>query len=108
MTSYRGDLISAFALQPCLTTGFHLASDVLVGDEPSHPTGLQADAFTCNEGGIEIAVFNDNIAPDELDYADLSDILAVISGFHQQYAMREVEFDVLSSRSAASVIVGHG
>lgn len=106
LTSYAGNYIPAWNLQPCLTEGFKQAADVLSEDTPAHYTALVRNTWTCDENGIEIVIFGNRIPGSaDLDFFDLATILTLISEFHQRYAMRNTEFQILGS---SSVPVGHG
>ena len=106
--SYSGRPIAAWNLEACLTHGFKSAADVLSEDESPHRTGLEHDEWTCAEDGIEIALLGDRPGLEDLDFFDLASFLTLISEFHQRYAMRGIEFDVLRPRSEAFGKVGHG
>ena len=95
LTSYSGNPISAWNLESCLTEGFKTVADVLYADTPTHPTALDSRKWLCYENGIEVVVAGNGHGLDALSYYDLASILTLISKFHEQYAMRSIEFDIL-------------
>ena len=108
MTAYKGNYISAWNLESCLTDGFRLATTVIVADEPTHRTPLAQHTWVCDSNGVEMVVVSQDPRSYELTYFDLSMVLALISDFHQRYAMRDIAFNILGPRVENYVQVGRG
>lgn len=105
LRSYAGNPIPAWNLEPCLTEGFESAADILAGDTPTSFTPLVDNSFECEQNGVEIVILQTTYQSDALDYHDLASILAMISKFHQQYAMPNVDFEIHAQKGDH---LGHG
>ena len=108
MTLYRGNYISAWDLESCLTDGFKLATSVIFEDGSTHHTPLTQHTWVCDNNAVEMEIVSEDPSLYDLTYFDLSMVLALISEFHQVYAMGNIAFNILGTRAQDYAQVGHG